>query len=137
MTRSEEPAEPVLGVLIGHGQFPGALLKAASDIVGNQGDVTVISNEYASGADMETRLARVVDAHPGRRFLVLVDFFGSGCANVSARIRRQHRDRVAVVCGVNLPMLIRFLSYRSRLRLKELAELMVRTGREESRTGPD
>jgi len=137
MTRNEASPHPVLGILVGHGSFPATLLKAASEIVGTSEDVVVISNEGVTGAEMEGLLDRAVEAHPDREVLVLVDVFGSSCSNVSARVRRRHPDRIAVVCGVNLPMLIRFLYYRQRQTLAELTDLMLATGRDEIRLGPD
>jgi PTS system ascorbate-specific IIA component len=42
--------------------------------------------------------------------LVLTDAFGATPGNIASRLAE--RDRVAVVAGVNLPMLLRALCYR-------------------------
>jgi len=136
MTRSSTAHPPVLGILVGHGSLPGALLEAASSIVGTSDGVVAVPTRGLSAADMESRLSQVVGEHPECEILILVDLHGSSCSNVSAKIQHHHPANVRVVTGVNLPMLIRFLYYRQRLRLAELTELMRRTGQEEIRISP-
>ena len=53
-------------------------------------------------------LLREVDA--GQGVLVLTDAFGATPANIAAQLAE--RDRVAVITGANLPMLLRALCYR-------------------------
>ena len=53
-------------------------------------------------------LLREVDA--GEGVLVLTDAFGATPANIAAQLAE--RDRVAVITGANLPMLLRALCYR-------------------------
>ncbi len=135
MTSSKTDGPPVLGILVGHGGLPQALLDAASEIVGTTDAIPVVSNKDIPAGEMESRLEQIVDDHPDRDVLVFVDFYGSSCSNVSARIKRRHPGRIELICGINLPMLIRFLYYRGRLDLPRLAELMLKTGRDEIRPG--
>jgi mannose PTS system EIIA component len=128
VTRSEGDARPAVhGIIVGHGDLPRALLDAAASIVGDAGDFAVISNTDYSSADLLARLVQSVDDYGSGNAIVFVDMFGSSCSTASARLRRE-RPGVAVMCGVNLPMLIRFLSYRRRLPFDELVKLMEETG---------
>lgn len=69
------------------------------------------------------KLVGEVDAGAG--VLVLTDIFGSTPSNVA--IQLLHRDRVLVVAGLSLPMLIRVLNYPA-LGLPELAAKAVTGG---------
>lgn len=129
MTKSERT--PIHGVVIGHGDLPHALAQAAGSIVGDLTGLAVISNIGETPIAMEDRLRDELAAHPTGT-IVFVDMYGSSCSTVGARACRR-RDNVEVVYGVNLPMLIRFLSYRRRLDIAELAELMRVTGCESVR----
>jgi mannose PTS system EIIA component len=128
MTRSETPApQPVNAVIVGHGELPQALLSAAASIVGDFEGVTVISNKDYSAAELVARLIQEVDDCGGNNVIVFVDMFGSSCSTAGARVQRD-RAGVAVICGVNLPMLIRFLTYRSRLGFDELLRVTQEAG---------
>jgi PTS system mannose-specific IIA component len=118
---------PVHGIIVGHGDLPRALLDAATSIVGSAEGVTVVSNQEFSAAELVARMIQAVDERPGENAIVFVDMFGSSCSTASARVRRD-RAGVAVICGVNLPMLIRFLTYRSKLGFDELVQLVQETG---------
>lgn len=135
MTRSEPSRPSSLGILVGHGELPQAMCQAAVSIVGREDGLIVLSNQGLSARQLEERLNQLVDENAEQDILVFVDLFGSSCANVSAKLKQRH-PRIAVVCGVNLPMLVRFLCYRDRLGLSELFELVHRTGREEIKPTP-
>lgn len=126
MTRSKAGPKPVHGIIVGHGDLPRALYDAATSIVGKSEGITVLSNMDYSPAEFPARLVQAVDESGGSA-IVFVDMFGSSCSTASAQVKRD-RPGIAVICGVNLPMLIRFLSYRDRLGFNELVELMQETG---------
>jgi mannose PTS system EIIA component len=128
MTRSDAGAQPAAhGIIVGHADLPRALLGAAASIVGDTQGITVISNSDCSAAELLARLIQAVDECGTDNVIVFVDMFGSSCSTAGARLRRD-RSGVAVICGVNLPMLIRFLSYRGKLPFDELVKLMEETG---------
>jgi len=62
----------------------------------------------------------------GDGVLVLTDLYGSTPANIATRLQR--KDRVTVVAGVNLPMLVRALNY-PHLDLALLTEKVLNGGR--------
>jgi len=132
MTRNS-PAETV-GIVVGHGSLPGALRDAALEIVGSNTGLEVVSNVNLESGRMDELLEQAVRDHPGSKMLVFVDLYGSSCSQASARLKRAHPG-VAVICGVNLPMLVRFLYYRTKLDFARLVELMHQTGIEEIKPG--
>ena len=122
----------VYGIIVGHVGLPRALLDAAAAITGQSDRMTVISNQGLSAEALDAELEQAIDACPEGDILVFVDMFGSSCATSSARIMRK-RANVAVICGVNLPMLIRFLSYRDKREFSDLVRLVQETGPAEIR----
>ncbi len=98
--------------------------------------MTVISNLEPTVEDMERKLDAALDGYADGNVILFADMYGSSCAVAGARLTRD-RANVAVLCGVNLPMMVRFLAYRRRKTFKELVEFMRETGRSEVKSFPD
>lgn len=83
-------------------------------------DVLPDANTDAA-ADAARTLCASLDS--GQGVLVLTDLFGATPANVATQLARTAPgQRIEVVCGVNLPMLLRALSYRGNMDLSLLVE---------------
>jgi len=63
----------------------------------------------------------------GDGVLILTDMYGSTPANIA--INLQQKDRINVVTGINLPMLVRTLNY-TNLKLSALTERALSGGRD-------
>jgi len=105
---------PMIGILlVSHGAFGESLIHSASHVLGKrplylrQLGVTVHDDPEAIRPVAED-LIRFLDQGAG--VLVLTDIYGATPSNVAARLLRP--GRVEGIAGVNLPMLIRALSYR-------------------------
>ena len=104
----------MIGILIvSHGAFGESLIHSASHVLGKrplylrQLGVTVHDDPDALLPVAED-LIRFLDQGAG--VLVLTDMYGATPSNIAARLLRP--GRVEGIAGVNLPMLIRALSYR-------------------------
>jgi PTS system ascorbate-specific IIA component len=117
----------VVGILlIAHAPLAAALATAAAhvyacapDRAGAQlrvFDVQPDSDTAANVAEARTLLGEI---DTGSGVLVLTDAFGASPGNVAAQLAEA--GRVAVIAGVNLPMLLRALCYRDG-SLAETAE---------------
>jgi mannose PTS system EIIA component len=82
------------------------------------------SDSDALGAESRRLVARL---DQGDGVLVLTDIYGSTPGNIATRLRQA--GRVAVVAGVNLPMLVRALNYPG-LDLEGLTEKALSGGRD-------
>ena len=121
----------MIGLLIvAHGTLGESLVHCASHGVGKrplylrQLGVTVHDDPDAilpQGLD----LIRFLDQ--GRGVLVMTDIFGATPSNIACRLLEA--GRVEGVSGVNLPMLVRALTYRE-LSMSELIEKAMAGGRE-------
>jgi len=124
----------VCGIIVGHGSLPGALRDAAVAIVGESECLAVVSNEDLPSGKMDGLLEQAVMDHPGCDILMFIDLFGSSCSHAGAKLMRSHPG-VTAICGVNLPMLVRFLYYRGKMEFVELVKLMHETGIQEVKPG--
>ena len=105
----------MVGILIiAHGTLGESLLHCASHIMGNR--PRQLSQIGVTPQDdpqlilpQAIRLARSLDSGDG--LLVLTDIFGGTPSNVASRLLIP--GRVEGVSGINLPMLIRALTYRN------------------------
>ena len=118
-------SEPARGVVIGHGGMATGMVDAVRRIAGIGDDVlTALSNEGKGPDALRAELAKVI-GHG--RVVVFTDMHAGSCA-VAARVTcREHGER-AVVCGVNLPMLLDFV-FNRELPLDQLVPRLVEHGR--------
>jgi PTS system ascorbate-specific IIA component len=104
----------MIGILIvSHGAFGESLIHSASHVLGKrplflrQLGVTV-HDEPDAILPVAEDLIRFLDQ--GKGVLILTDIFGATPSNIAARLLKP--GRVEGLSGVNLPMLIRALTYR-------------------------
>jgi PTS system mannose-specific IIA component len=108
----------MIGVLIvAHTPLASALAASASHVYAcaperaeSQVRILDVLPDTDVSATVENARQLVAAIDTGSGVLVLVDVFGSTPGNVAARLAEA--GRVAVIAGVNLPMLLRALCYR-------------------------
>ena len=116
-------------IVVTHGQLARELLNAAETIVGDLPRFTAVSigwHEDAQDArtEIEQAIARV---QQGDGVLILTDMFGGTPSNLAMTFLDQ--DRVEVITGVNLPMLIKLAGLSERSDLLAVAREMREQGR--------
>ncbi len=118
-------------LLITHGALGSELLRIASGIFGTcpaRADALGVENDAPCDPLLEDAEQRAARLDEGDGVLVLTDLYGSTPANLAVALR-DRRDRVRVLAGVNLPMLVRALSYTA-LDLDQLVEKALMGGRD-------
>ena len=104
----------MIGILIiSHGAFGEALIESAGHMLGKPLE-SVRGLRVTARDDPEELLGRAHDLvgqlDGGGGVLVLADMFGATPGNITARLLAA--GRVEGISGVNLPMLVRALTYR-------------------------
>jgi mannose/fructose-specific phosphotransferase system component IIA len=118
-------SEAARGVVIGHGGMATGMVDAVRRIAGTSEEALVaISNEGKGPDALRAELDRVI-GHD--RVVVFTDMHAGSCA-VAARIACKEKGERAVVCGVNLPMLLDFV-FNRELPLDQLVPRLVEHGR--------
>lgn len=116
-------------VLVTHAGLAGALKSSAEMIVGHIeacASVEVAPGEKADG--IMARVIAAVEAVSTDGAIIMTDLFGGTPSNMAMSFLKE--GRIEVLTGVNLPMMIEFVSKRGRMSVAELAVELQRCGRE-------
>jgi len=101
-------SEPLRGVIVSHAAVAEALLAAVTAITGVEDALVGVSNDGCDTGALAERLTRAISGQPA---VLFVDLPGGSCLTSSVRLARGNAG-VAVVTGVNLAMLLDFVSHR-------------------------
>lgn len=100
-------------VIVTHGALARELLDAAERIVGRTEAIRAVSMDWDDDvADAREEIGEAIqDVDRGRGVLIFTDMFGGTPTNVSLAFLEQ--DRVEIITGVNLPMIIKLTSVQN------------------------
>lgn len=116
-------------LLITHGDIGQAIHQAAVSVIGSSPLRTAcmsITMDTATEEALRQARQHILSLNTGSGVLILTDMYGATPSNIACTI--DDAD-IAIVSGLNLPMLIRVLNYPS-LPLQQLAEKAVTGGKE-------
>jgi mannose/fructose-specific phosphotransferase system component IIA len=71
----------------------------------------------------------ILEKNKAEHAVVFVDYFGGSCGATCVRATR-HLDGVRVISGVNLPMLLDFVTKQGVLGLDDIVDHLIHRGRE-------
>ena len=116
-------------VIVTHGRLAEEFVFAMEHVVGPQAAVEAIC--IGPEDDMERRRKDILDAcgrvDVGSGVILLTDRFGGTPSNLAISVMEQ--TRAEVIAGLNLPMLIKLASVRSRQSLDEAVACAQEAGR--------
>jgi len=121
----------MIGVIVaGHGSFASEIISIAENILGKQEALEFVSvgigeGDYTLSNELEASLEKI-DAE---EVLILSDIFGGSVSNTCLYFAKV-RKHISVVTGVNLPMMLKVLTYRDKVDLAELTSRACKGGRE-------
>ena len=120
----------MIGVLIiSHCDLGSELLNAAEFIVGRlEGFAAISITQSTESEDMLKNISgKIKTLDQGQGVLVLTDMFGGTPSNLSLSFLKD--EKVEVLTGVNLPMVVAVSQDRDRMSLSELGEKAQEAGR--------
>ncbi|MEW6556346.1 MAG: hypothetical protein AB1349_03225 [Elusimicrobiota bacterium] len=114
-------------IIITHGDFGEKLLESAQNIIGTQRLVAAISISYAeSPAVVKEKLEKqLMSSNLADGWLVLTDMVGGTPCNVCMTFVEKLKDKLAVISGVNMYMLLSVFTHREMLNLTELKNKVI------------
>ncbi len=117
------------GIIVSHGKLAEELLNALNIILGEAANIEAISIGWYD--DVEESKKKInqslkrVDRKNG--VLIFTDMFGGTPSNLSFTFLKD--GLVEIITGVNLPMLIKFVSLQRSHNLEEVAKKVVEQGK--------
>jgi PTS system mannose-specific IIA component len=120
----------MVGVLIvSHGKLAEALISSVQSITGNLQRMTGVSIwPTERKEEVKERIKRkVAEVDDGDGVVILTDILGGTPTNLSLSFVKE--EKVEVVTGVNIPMLLTLSSYRKGRSLREIGKLVKKSGR--------
>lgn len=118
------------GVIVSHGQVANELVAAAETVVGELNHIAAVSIGWHD--DVETANAEIARAikkvSGGSGVLILTDMFGGTPTNISAMFIAE--NKVEIVTGVNLPMVIKLAAQTKEMTLAEMAKAVEEQGKQ-------
>ncbi len=115
-------------VIIAHSFIGKELIETAEYIVGKIEGIMAISIDFKMNAfevrKVISEAMKQIDQGDG--VLILTDLFGGSPANIAFSFL--NKDKVEVITGVNLPMILTFWNKRKGRSLSELAKLVRLSG---------
>ncbi|MGY4395981.1 PTS system mannose-specific IIA component [Sphingomonas sp. UYAg733] len=116
-------------VLVTHGRLADEFVTAMEHVVGKQERIATIA--IGPDDDMEARRGDIAEAittvDAGNGVILLTDLFGGTPSNLA--ISLMEKGRVEVIAGINLPMLIRLASARTKMKVVDAVAAAREAGR--------
>jgi len=130
MTAKSDNKNAMVGVvLVTHGTFGESLLAAAETVMGKQDNCLAIGVDVNKGVDetMEAIRSAIQSVETGKGVVALTDLFGGSPTTMSLSLMKS--EKLEVITGVNLPMLVAALQTR-KMKLNALAEKVKSAGQQ-------
>ena len=116
-------------VLVTHGRLAAEFIVAMEHVVGPQQRIEAIC--IGPEDDMEARRNDIAEAiakvDDGSGVIILTDLFGGTPSNLAISVMEQ--TKAEVIAGLNLPMLIKLASVRTRFSLEDAVAAAQEAGR--------
>jgi PTS system mannose-specific IIA component len=117
------------GIIVSHGRLGEELLNAVTIILGEAPNIEAISigwyDDVEESKKKITQSLKRVDQKSG--VVIFTDMFGGTPSNLSFSFIKN--GLVEIITGVNLPMLIKFVSLQRSNNLREVAKKVVEQGK--------
>jgi len=116
-------------VLVTHGRLALELMAALEHVVGAQDNIrgVCINPEDDSEISRQQIMAAAESVDQGAGVVILTDMFGGTPSNLAISILSE--GAYEVIAGVNLPMLVKLATVRSRMSLKDAVSAAAEAGR--------
>lgn len=131
----------MVGIIIAsHGEFASGILQSGTMIFGEQENVKAVTLMPSEGPDnVKAKMKEAISTFDNQdEVLFLVDLWGGTPFNQATGLIEEHKDKWAIVAGLNLPMLIEaFASRFSMNTAHEIAAHILDTAREGVKVSPE
>lgn len=113
----------VKGLMITHGQLGKELITVAENIMEEQTDIDFLPVDWnEQGVNIIGKIEKYVKDNKNNQIVIFTDIFGGSPSNISLKFINPN---VEIITGINMPGLIKFLTYRKKkIKFSELIKLI-------------
>jgi PTS system mannose-specific IIB component len=127
-------------ILASHGGFAEGIYQSGSMIFGDQENVAAVTLMPNEGPDdVRAKMEKAIASFDNQdQVLFLIDLWGGTPFNQANNLLEAHKDKWAIVAGMNLPMVIE--AYASRLSMEsahEIAAHIIATAKDGVKVKPE
>ncbi|QAT39736.1 mannose/fructose/sorbose PTS transporter subunit IIA [Clostridium sp. JN-9] len=127
-------------ILASHGDFAKGILQASTMIFGEQKNLQAVTLAPSEGPDdIKAKMNNAIASFDNQdEVLFLVDLWGGTPFNQASSLFEKHKDKWAIVAGMNLPMVIEAYTLRSSIEsAQEIASKILGTAKEGVKVKPE
>lgn len=127
-------------ILASHGDFANGILQSSSMIFGEQENVKAVTLMPSEGPDdIKAKIEQAIASFENvEEILFLVDLWGGTPFNQTNSLFEEHKDKWAIVTGMNLPMVIEAFGARFSMEsAHEIAASILNSSREGIKVKPE
>lgn len=108
-------------IIITHGNLGKELLAVAEEILEEKSGIDCISFDWKEdGTKSINRIENILKKYNGDNIIIFTDMFGGSPTNICFTF---HDKNVDIITGINLPGLLKFLTYRNKdIKFKDLVK---------------
>ncbi len=111
-------------ILLTHGEIAFALKSAVEKIAGTQKDIYPFTNNVDSLPTLYKKIDSQICSLKKENYYLFVDLVGGSCWNLANMLAKDNQ-KLTVIGGVNLPMILSFIINYDSLSHQELVEKIV------------
>jgi len=119
----------ITGIVVTHGQLGEELLRTVRLIVGDVHDCYALSGSDLGDEKTIESIREILDAKKVKNAVVFVDYFGGSCGASCVRATRGLAG-VKIISGVNLPILLDFVTKQGMMGFDEIVDHLIKRGQE-------
>ena len=127
-------------ILASHGEFAKGILQSGAMIFGEQENAQAVTLMPSEGPDdLKAKMKDAIASFDNQdEVLFLVDLWGGTPFNQVNSLFEEHKDKWAIVAGMNLPMVIEAFASRSSMEsAQEIAAYILKSAKEGIKVKPE
>ncbi|HAQ60449.1 TPA: hypothetical protein DCR49_00355 [Candidatus Delongbacteria bacterium] len=116
-------------LIVTHGSLGIALIEVARKVIGEVKDEVIVpvSNENMSTSELAERIRMITESDTDSFFIIATDFPGGSCFIASRKVASSSK-RISSVSGVNISMVLSFITKRELYQGIQLTEIIKTDG---------
>ncbi len=119
----------IAGIVVTHGRLAAELIVTTVGILGEVEDLYAVCSEDYGDSLIVEKIKGIMEKYKEEDVVLFVDYSGGSCFLNCARATVGIKG-VRVISGVNLPILLDFVTKRNVMNYKEMTNHLIKRGRD-------